>query len=117
MIKNSGTYNYLLGHSLGDDTTSTNYASFSDEKAQIRLYKILRRARQKCKIESPPRVLREEYGREIATVSPEFTDEVAGDVFELILQPGEEVVVTSPSGMHLDIKVIKTVSVEDEKAG
>ena len=113
--RNSGTYNYLLGRSLGDDVTSTNYASFSDDKAQFRLFRILRRMRQRCRIDSPPRALREENGREIATVSPDYTDEVAGDVLELVLQPGEEIVVSSLSGAQLDIKVIGTSAIEEEK--
>ena len=99
----SGTYIFLLGKSLADDTTSTNYVSFTCEAGQKRLYNILRRLRQKRKNERTV-ITTSDDKNEVITVLPDESNQNAGIVINMVLRSGEEAIISSHCGAVMQIK-------------
>ena len=102
----SGTYRFLLGRSLGDDITSTNYVSYTSEAGALRLYNILRRIHIKHKHEKTMEEHKQD-GCKSVTVFPKTSDEYAGLIIKFVLHPGQEATFSSRCGMEMNIKASK----------
>lgn len=94
----SGTYKFLLGQAIHNDVSSSNYLSFSDPVGSLRLYKYLCAA-------VPQKDCEKTYfkdqvdGCDVLHVLPDKSDRCAGMIVDIILEPGEEVVLEAETGI------------------
>ncbi len=94
----SGSYKFLLGQSISNDVSSTNYLSFTSPPGSQHLYKYLLASAPKTECQQP---LSKEAvdGSDVLRVLPDSSDRCAGLIFDAVLQPGEEMILEAETGV------------------
>lgn len=99
IFSDTGTFNFLTDTSLGSDTTSKNYTSFTSKSGEARLHDILMSA-AKVKKHRKKRDVAENDHKTTVTVYPDFSDEYAVMKGQIVVPPGGVVYITCKHGVE-----------------
>ena len=103
----SGTQKFLCGMVINNDVTSANYVSFSDPVAAKRLWKYLRPTAPR-QIYDKTLQLDSKDGYDIFRVMPASSELCAGMLSDIILQPGQEILLKAESGFTGTVSAVSS---------